>query len=175
MKGPKHQEDQERGGAAGPTCPPPPRPPRASPCLQHLPLQPICSVPSGTSGRLTHHGLHPLLQMPRAFPQVPQQDPWKPTSLPLICGPSHSTSLGGPQAAWVQNSLKAFNSHCGPGLLKAGPHIRISGYQKPMPTGSPDPIRGPARGPWAWPRHPDQCWRVIPGGPCPLPLWLVAL
>ena len=157
---------------------PPEHPPasRASPCLQHLPLQPICSVPRGISGRVTRHGLHPLLQMPHASLKSLSRTPETYISAPHLWPITSPPPLGVPRLHGCRIPWKAFNSHCGPGLLKAGPHIRISGYQKPMPTGTPDPIRGPAS---AGPGHGPGIRILSAGGlfreVLALPLWLVAL
>ena len=146
---------------------------RASLCLQHLPFQPVCSVPRGISGRLTHHAFIPsskclmaslktLNRTPETYISAPHL--WSITSPPPLEVPRlpRLPRLHGCRIPW-----KAFSPHCGPGLLEAGPHIRISGNQKPMPTGSPDPIRGSAS---AGPEHGPGIRILSTGGPSPASL-----
>lgn len=103
--------------------------------------------------------LKTLSRTPETYASAPHL--WPITSSPPLEVP-RLPRLHGCRSPW-----KAFSSHCGPGLLEAGPHIRISGNQKPMPTGSPDPIRGSAS---AGPGHGPGVRILSTGGPSPASL-----
>lgn len=139
------------GGAAGPTCPPPPQPPEHPPASSIFPCSLFAQSPAALLEGINTSW--PSSPPPNAscFPISPSAGPLKPTSLPLICGPSHlHLPWGSPGCMGAEFPGKPSTLTVGQGFSRLVPIWRSLGI-KPMPTGSPDPHPRdlPPAGPWA--------------------------